>query len=355
MQRLIMHGALWLILQCFAAQSSLAEAKPPQCANVSAKTCLLAGGIAPGINLANIFEAPKEGDWGFTFQAWQAAELSKVFRSVRLPVRWSNNASLDISAEIDEKFFSRVERAVDLLLEGGLIVVLNVHNYSQITGRQLYQGEAEVDPTVVDERFINIWRQIATRFKNRSGRLIFEVYNEPVGRLAGAKWFNLQEKTLGVIRKIDRERTVVLTVDGWSVAKRLADLPEVMDPNILVTVHHYEPFSFTHQGATWVGREMPKGVRCCSEEQVKAIRGPLQTASAWSKAKGIPVFVGEFGVIKYADEDSRRSYLSVFSSEARSAGVPWMYWEMLSLFGLYDVQRMRWNQPLLKSLLEWPQ
>jgi endoglucanase len=67
------------------------------------------------------------------------------------------------------------------------------------------------------------------------------------------------------------------------------------DDNLIVTIHSYSSFSFTHQGAAWITPVMPVGVSCCNTSQVTQMTTPLDSAKAWSTATHYPVFLGEFG------------------------------------------------------------
>ena len=88
------------VLLCAAlAGSQVSRAVPPlpkmakpSCGSVSAETCAVAEQLGRGINLGNMLDSPKEGDWGLTFEPEYADLIASSFQHVRLPVRWSTHA-----------------------------------------------------------------------------------------------------------------------------------------------------------------------------------------------------------------------------------------------------------------------
>jgi hypothetical protein len=110
--------------------------------------------------------------------------------------------------------------------------------------------------------------------------------------------------------------------------------PEVQ--NLIATVHHYEPFDFTHQGAEWHEPRLPLGLDCCEARQVGRIVAPLELARQWREQQGYPVVVGEFGAYGKAPAEARRRYLTAMRREMEQRQLPWMYWELAAGFGVYD-------------------
>ncbi|GAA5184714.1 glycoside hydrolase family 5 protein [Niveibacterium umoris] len=318
----------------------------------SARAVAAAASIGRGVNFGNMLEAPTEGAWGisvtddFIDKAWAAG-----FRSVRLPVRWSNHASAEAPYTIDAAFMARVESVVDKLLAKGFVVVLNMHHYRQLDGDALDSGELAVASAALDVRFVMLWEQIAARFQTRSEQLLLELYNEPHGRLNGEPWNVLAARALGVVRKSNPQRVVVIGPTHWNNASDLAQLKMPNDANLIATVHNYEPFDFTHQGAEWISPPKPTGVTCCSSGQLSAMTLPLDTASAWSARTRYPVFVGEFGAYSKADEASRIRFNRAMRTAMEARGMSWTYWEFASGFGVYDPVALSFKQALLDSLL----
>lgn len=311
-----------------------------------------ASGLSRGVNFGNIFEAPREGDWGLTFsdtlvdQAWNAG-----FKSVRLPVRWSNHASATAPYTIDSVFMTRVETAVDKLIAKGFLVVLDMHHYRQLDGDPLDANEASVAVNVLEDRFVAMWSQIAERFRDRNDRLVFELYNEPHGRLNGEPWNILAARGLAAVRVSNPWRVVVLGPTHWNNASDLAMLKIPFDANLVFTIHHYEPFNFTHQGAEWIQPVLPTGVTCCNTTQLAQIAAPLDIAKAWSKANRYPIFVGEFGAYSKAPAASRAIFNRNMRDAAEARGFTWQYWEFASGFGVYDPSTGSFRTELLNSLL----
>jgi endoglucanase len=200
-------------------------------------------------------------------------------------------------------------------------------------------------------RFFLLWEQIATRFKGRDARLVFELYNEPHGRLNGELWNVLAARALGVVRKSNPTRIAIIGPTTWNSAGDLHLLKMPNDSNLIATVHNYAPFSFTHQGAEWVSPVLPTGVTCCSTSQVAEMTGPLDVAKAWSTAKRYPVYVGEFGAYSKADETSRETFNRTMRDAMTARGMSWSYWEFASGFGVYDPTTLTFRQGLLASLL----
>jgi endoglucanase len=200
-------------------------------------------------------------------------------------------------------------------------------------------------------RFLNLWQQVSARFRDRNAHLLFELYNEPHGRLTAAKWNDLAARALTAVRKSNPDRIVVIGPIDWNAAKALSSLKLPNDANLIVTVHNYQPFNFTHQGAAWVSRPLPTGVSCCDEGQRTAAIAPLSTAKAWSEAVRYPMFLGEFGAYGKADTGSRVTFTRLMRDQAEARGMPWSYWELASGFGVYDPAAHVWRAPLKEALL----
>jgi endoglucanase len=307
--------------------------------------------LGRGVNLGNIFDAPREGDWGLRADDHLIDLVGRegFTQSVRLPVRWSNHASVDASARIDPVFFARVERTVDRLLARGASVLLNIHHYRQLDGDPLDPGETPVVPAVVDLRFLALWQQIAERFAGRGPALMFEIYNEPHGRLE-PRWNDLLSRALRVIRQRNPERVVVIGPTEWNSANALPRLVLPPDRFVALTVHHYEPFGFTHQGAEWVQPMKPLGTQCCDAPQQAEMLRLLDLAAADARRRRRPVLVGEFGAYSKAPLAARVAYLRLMRDAMEARQMPWMVWELASGFGLYDPEARRMRPELFQAL-----
>ena len=329
---------------------------PPMANNAapgaSASAVATAVAIGRGVNFGNMLEAPTEGAWGLTVtDDFIDKAAAAGFTSVRVPVRWSNHASTQAPYTLDPVFLGRVESVVDKLLAKGLVVILNMHHYRQLDGDPIDAGESAVADAAVDVRFVMLWEQLATHFHGRSARLLFELYNEPHGRLNGEPWNVLAARALGVVRKTNPDRVVVIGPTSWNNAGDLRLLKLPNDANLVATVHNYAPFQFTHQGAEWVSPVLPVGVTCCSTSQQAEMAAPLDVAKAWSAARRYPVFVGEFGAYSKADDRSRIDFNRKMRDAMESRGMSWTYWEFAAGFGVYDPVTLSFRQGLLDSLL----
>jgi endoglucanase len=304
------------------------------------------------VNLGDMLDAPNEGDWGLTVrEEFIDVTAQAGFASVRLPVRWSNHAAATAPFTIDPQFMARVASVLDKLFAKGLYVVLNMHHFRQLDDDALDAGEFAVDRAILDMRFLILWQQIAERFRSKNDHLLFELYNEPHGRLTSPQWNDLAARALNVVRKSNPTRIVVIGPTNWNTADALSSLRLPNDANLIVTVHNYEPFTFTHQGAEWVQPVLPTGVSCCDTGQQAAAIAPLATAKTWSDATRYPIFLGEFGAYDKADMCSRVQFTRLVRDAAEARGIRWSYWELASNFGVYDPVAHMWRAPLKDALL----
>lgn len=296
--------------------------------------------LGRGINLGNMLEAPKEGEWGVRLEAEYFKTIKEAgFDSVRLPCKWSVHALKEAPYTLDETFAKRVDWALDQAEKHGLNLVLNVHHYDEFAK----------DPDNHVDRLVAIWRQLAERYKGRGGFLYFELFNEPHGDFTPAKWNAVIPKLMAEVRKTNPTRPVIIGPGNWNGIGGLKELVLPSDPNIIVTVHFYEPFEFTHQGAEWVPQAAAwKDVRWTgSEEQKKAIRSRFDEAKAFGK----PIYVGEFGAYSKADAPSRKLWTRFVVEEMNARGFSWAYWEFCSGFGAYDAAKKEWRTDLLDGLM----
>jgi endoglucanase len=81
--------------------------------------------------------------------------------------------------------------ATEFPLLRDLTVVLNVHHYHELQAAP-YEQEA---------RFVALWQQIGARYADRSGRLYFELLNEPRDAITPEVWNGLLRKALAAVRE----------------------------------------------------------------------------------------------------------------------------------------------------------
>jgi endoglucanase len=321
------------------------------CTAVQESVCEVVKRLGRGINLGNMLEAPKEGDWGVRVEPKYIEMVAANFNNVRLPVRWSNHASRDEAAVLDPIFATRVDTVIDSLLKKDVYVILDMHHYGQLFGDQLLKGEYEVSSEILEKRMVNIWRQLAERYKDRSPKLIFELLNEPHGKLDSDRWNKLLAETLVAVRITNPNRIVMIGPTSFNAPKDLPKLKLPNDRNLIVQFHSYLPFNFTHQGVKYLPMKLPADVKCCDEKQRFELAEDIEKASQWSLASGYPVYLGEFGSNKIADNDSRVHYARSVRVEAERRGIPWAYWELASSFGIFDPKTNTWNSELRRALL----
>ena len=264
------------------------------------------------------------------------------FNSVRIALHPIRDGAMSTGKKLSEKWLEILDWAIEQALKNGLIPIIDFHEH-------IIMGK---DPLGNRENLLGFWEQVGERYSNSPDEVIFELLNEPNGELTPELWNSLIPEVLGIVRRKNPDRTVIIGPACWNSINCLDKLVLPNDENIIVTVHYYEPMDFTHQGAKWAGREDKLGVKWLGSPQEKeAIINDFKKARAWSEKHNRPIFLGEFGVYDKADMDSRVRYLSFVARLAEEMGWSWAYWQFDHDFILYDIPNDRWVEPVLKAII----
>lgn len=289
-------------------------------------------------------EAPKEGAWGVQLKEEYFDLIQGAgFDSVRIPCRWSAHAESKPPYRIDPGFLKRVDWAIEQILSRDMIAIVNVHHYSEFMDA----------PQEHKARLMGIWKQLSEHYRGQQRTLCFEVLNEPTNKVLPSDWNGIQNEAIALIRKTHPDRIILVSPIGWNRIDQLhlLELPSD-DRNLIASVHYYEPFKFTHQGAGWVNADMPIGMKWLGTDEEKAsVRDSLDVAMRWSKENKIPINIGEFGAYNKADLESRVRWTTFLRSEMELRDISWNYWEFCSGFGVYDPAECAWRNDLLRALI----
>lgn len=301
--------------------------------------------LGRGINLGNALEVPKGQNWGFTLKMEHFKVIKDAgFDHVRVPVRWSDYAAKSEPFTIDEAWFGRIDKVLDECEKQKLRVVLNVHHYEEMFSA----------PRGHFPRLKAIWKQLAARYAKRPETIYFELLNEPHEALTSEMWNEFTPQLLATVRETNPTRPVIIGPGMWNNVHEVKTLKLPEDKNLIITVHYYLPFDFTHQGAPWtedrvrslVDRRWPKDVG--EETQLKK---DFEAVAKWSKESGRPIYVGEFGAFEKAPLESRGQWTRAVAEESEKHGFSYAYWEFGAGFGAYDPKNRAWRKPILEALI----
>ncbi|UPR33764.1 glycoside hydrolase family 5 protein [Vibrio cyclitrophicus] len=323
--------------------------------------------LGRGINMGNFFESPNyEGEWNgdLTIQASDFDNIaSHGFASVRIPVRWNAHALENAPFTIDTAFLSRVQQVVDEAIQEDLRVIINTHHYNE-----MFYNKGEFQHH--RQRLNAIWNQLAIHFpldEYPEDKLVFELLNEPHEEVGVDQWNLLIDDLTSLLWKDSADtqnnslgqRKIMIGTADWGGPFKLPDLklPQESTPdNTIITVHFYEPFKFTHQGAEWVdGASDWAGMRWLGiDAEKQTLYNYLDAVSAWNnkQGRGFEINIGEFGVYsKVSNPLDQRAWTAFIARESEKRSFSWHYWEYSSGFGAYDPIAKQWRSALIEGLI----
>jgi endoglucanase len=320
-----------------------------------------------GVNLGNYLEAPPGQDWGAHYSAADFRHIRQEgFDHVRIPIAWHHYAGPGPAYKLAPAIFAKVDALVGEAKKNDLNVLLDLHHFDEFT----------TDPQAKKAKFFALWEQIAAHYAGAPDSLALELLNEPKDAATTTVLNPIYAEAIRRIRKTNPKRTLFVGPGRWNQSSELVylRLPDD-DHNLVVTVHCYEPFRFTHQGASWAGpdarvtgirypgppaealvppgwRQLSAGVKDWLERYntlpgaqnpcgPRAFQGALRLARQWSDYYGRPVHVGEFGCYIKADPESRARFHRDFRKALEEAGLGWALWDWKAGFRYWDPEADR--------------
>jgi endoglucanase len=300
--------------------------------------------LVPGINLGNTLEAlPAETSWGqpLTTQAVMNGYKAAGFKSVRIPVAWSQYADADHT--ISPAWMARVKQVVDYARKAGLYVVINVHWDGGWMDHPTYDRQA-----AINAKLTRFWIQIANTFKDYDDHLLFagtnEVGMEKTTGTPKPEWIDVQngfnQTFVNVVRATGGNNARRhLVVQGYftniDITTASNTVPKDTVPNrLFMEVHYYDPYNFTLNGksAIWQWGRMatdPAATEAWAQEPWADSQ--FRKMKERFIDKGVGVIVGEYGAYvkpTYPEMAAQRRYWAqyVTRSIVQHGGVP-MWWD----------------------------
>jgi endoglucanase len=309
-----------------------------------------------GVNLTSWFQVSSAQQIQFTrFTKQDLINIKSLGCDViRLPINLHSMTNGEPDYTIEPLFFYFLDQVIDWTEELELHLILDNHSFDPAI---------DTEPNIVDI-LIPVWTQMAEHYKERSNLVYYEVLNEPHG-ISDQIWNNIQQQVIEAIRQVDQKHIVVVGPASWNTYYNLNLMPEYEDDNLIYTFHFYDPFLFTHQGATWTGpsMELVAGVPFpydaermpdCPQQlegswiesnyvsyrnqgNVARVKYLINIAVDFQTTRDVPLFCGEFGVYRpNSDNEDRVYWYEVVRNYLEEKGIAWTIWDYQGGFGLFE-------------------
>lgn len=311
--------------------------------------------MQPGWNLGNTLDSTGEDEtsWGNPriTQALLRNVKAQGFKSIRIPVTWTQHTGPAPDYPIKPAYLDRVKEVVGWALAEGLYVMANLHHDSW-----QWISTMPADRAGVLNRYNKLWIQLAAAFKGFSPtRLTLESVNEPqfTGSSGAAQNAELLHELNASFRDIVRRsggnnarRLLVLpTLHTSSEQARLDELAASIrgfnDPNLIATVHYYGywPFSVNVAGGTHFDATAQKDVT----DSFDRVHNTFI-------ARGVPVILGEYGLLGFdrhtgtIQQGEKLKFFEYLGHHARQRKITTMLWDNGQHLGRNSFQ---WSDPEL--------
>ena len=319
-----------------------------------------------GIDLGNFLEVPPGEHWDEMYSGNDFAFMhAEGFDHVRVPVGWQHYTGPAPDFVLSPEIFARADSAVTNALNNHLAVIINVCHFNAFM----------TNPAARTDKLLALWRQLAAHYAKFPDSLAFELLNEPNDAATTQVMNPIYARLIAEIRQTNPRRTILVQPANWGAINELKNLVLPPDNNLIVSVHCYEPFYFTHQGAAWAGPDRqvtgiqypgPPARPLVPDPSLKlnswvldwihdyntlpadrnpsgpsAFAGQLKLARDWSDYYGRPMHVGEWGCYLKADPQSRLRHIIAFRHALDAEKLNWAMWDWGGLFRYWDEKNQR--------------
>lgn len=328
-----------------------------------------------GVNLTNWFQVNSANQIHFTKYTKQDFLNIKSLGCdvIRLPINLHSMTDGYPNYTLDNLFLFFLDQVIDWAEELNINLILDNHTFDPAKS---------TDPNI-HLILIPVWKQMAEHFKNRSEYIYYEILNEPHG-ISNSIWNTIQLSAIRAIREVDSVHTIVVGPADWNSYNSLQNLPIYSDTNLIYTFHFYDPFIFTHQGASWSDPSMEKlsGIpfpydanrmpefptslvgtwiqssfnNYINEGTVAKVKQLIDIADNFQKQRNVPIFCGEFGVyIPNSLNEDRVYWYEIVRKYFEEKNIAWTIWDYQGGFGIFEKGSNELfdydlNLPLIKAL-----
>jgi endoglucanase len=351
-----------LPLRALSISALLLLAVPAIAQSVDARATAFrrAATLTRGINASGWF-----GGWGDykpeRTSTWITTDDLKLMRSlgltyVRIGVDPAYFGWGRADAPGKEALWKRLDDAIDLVLNNGLTVDLCVFPTDE------YKQQLANDRGATQFRFL--WEALAKHYANRDpDHILFELMNESEVQ-DPYRWIGIESSVVTAIRHSDTTHTILASGAHYDSLDDLLTTQPLADENVIYTFHFYEPYQFTHQGATWGSPEwlyyknipfpatvdqldstlksIPNDIAryqlylyATGGWNAEAVRQRITFAAEWGREHNVPILCNEFGAYRdTAPPDSRARYIEAVRSALEANHIGWAMWDWSDNFGL---------------------
>lgn len=331
------------------------------------------------------------------------------FDTIRLPV--DPAPFIVFEGARREEVYAMLFDAIARIRKAGLNVIVDLHPNSRhpVWGQH---AMAKGPGTPSFDAYTAHITEMARRLDKQDAKHVaLELINEPRVKCAGAeqeRWQGIAKTLVDSARVGSKKLTLILTGACVSSLEGLIalDPKAIGDKNLIYTFHFYDPFTFTHQGATFIpwpdkyldevpwpasarpieeplSRIQPRVAAATSLDEnarqqaaigaqanlqkyyrsgagIELIRARFGKVSEWAKANNIPgnrVFIGEFGVLRKHEGsagarcEDRMRWLRDIRIAAEDFGFTWAYFNYDGAFAIVESDEQRVLDPnVLASL-----
>ena len=258
------------------------------------------------------------------FGADDAAFLGRSgFNAVRIPVNYRHFEDDAHPFEVIEDGFRHLDRAVELLGVQGVYSVIDLHALPGHQNQHWHSDNASHLATFWDhphfqDRVVNLWQAIATRYRNNPYVAGYNLMNEPADE-SRAVIGPFYQRLIEAIREIDPEH--ILYLDGNTYSTEFDFFGEPTE-NTVYTLHDYVAAGLGR------GTGYPGSVDGVYYDKDAVLAKFLQR-SAYARATATPIMVGEFGPIYTGDPDQDAQRLQLLEDQLdiyRDHEASWVIW-----------------------------
>ena len=235
--------------------------------------------------------------------------------------------------------------AVKNALAARLAVILDMHEFHAM---------AE-DPAGRKAQWLAFWTQIAARFKDAPDDVVFELLNEPFGKLTPEMWNDYLEEGLAVVRATNPTRAVDRRRGHVELDRRPAEgraprrrpQPD-RDRPLLHADGVHAPGRAVVEGEQGppgrrVDRHATRSGGGSSSTSPGRRTGPRRTTGRCTWASSAPTTRRTW--------TPGRRYTAAVARAAERLGWSWGYWQFDSDFVVYDVGKDAWVEPIRNALV----